>query len=292
MENTNQNYLESLIEWGERIKDILKEKNIPEEELQDWTIQIEDWQKTVQLQMHEERANSQDIANIKEEGKRILDSIKGQKGTPINDSHISYGKHKLPELPYAYDALEPFISEDIMRLHHDEHHKSYVDGLNKAEDALYSTKKDREPIKHWLREQAFHGSGHYLHTIFWNNVSPNSSKNPTGEFLMQLDQDFGSFKNFKTLFTETAASVEGVGWAVLVWEPRSGRLAIQSFEKHQMFHIADTIPLLVLDMWEHAYYLQYQTDKRSYIQNWWNVVNWDDVSKRYTEARKLKWKLS
>ncbi len=200
-------------------------------------------------------------------------------------------KHQLPALPYKYNALEPYISEDIMRLHHTKHHQAYVDGLNKAELALYTGKKGKDPLKHWLREQAFHGSGHYLHTIFWFNMTPDSNKKPSGDILKQIEKDFRSWQNFKALFTDTANSVEGDGWAVLLWSPRSGKLAIQSFEKHQLFHIPDTIPLLVLDVWEHAYYLQHQNDRASYINNWWNVVNWENVNKRFNKAHQLKWDL-
>ncbi|ENH97853.1 superoxide dismutase [Gracilibacillus halophilus YIM-C55.5] len=146
-------------------------------------------------------------------------------------------------------------------------------------------------MKHWLREQAFHGSGHYLHTIFWFNMTPDSQKRPSGEILNQIETDFGSWQSFKTLFTETAKSVEGDGWAVLLWSPRSGKLVVQSFEKHQLFQLADTIPLLVLDVWEHAYYLQHQNDRTAYINNWWNVVNWKNVNNRLKQAKTVKWDL-
>ncbi|GGB33848.1 hypothetical protein GCM10011409_09090 [Lentibacillus populi] len=122
-------------------------------------------------------------------------------------------------------------------------------------------------------------------------MTPESGKKPVGEIAKRITKDFGSWGAFKDIFTKAAASVEGVGWAILAWNPRSGRLVLQTFEKHQLFQIADIIPLLVLDMWEHAYYLQYKTNKNEYIDNWWNVVNWDDVNKRYMEGKKVKWPL-
>ena len=291
MDGAKQEYLESLIDWGDQIKNKLKDTDIPIDEWNDWTAQLDNWQKHIQSKFFQERnPKHKEITELEEEGHRLLSNLKSKQNEKLELS-VPYGRHKLPPLPYKYDALEPYISEEIMRLHHDVHHQSYVDGLNKAEKALYENKPDKGLIKHWLREQAYNGSGHYLHTIFWFNMTPNSAKEPKAEIKHRIMKDFGSWKNFKNLFTEAANSVEGVGWAVLVWSPRSGRLAIQTIEKHQLFQQADVIPLLVLDVWEHAYYLQYKTDKKDYINNWWNVVNWDNVNERYKEAIKVKWKL-
>lgn len=205
---------------------------------------------------------------------------------------VPIGKHQLPPLPYAYNALEPVISEEIMRLHHDKHHKSYVDGLNKAELEMQKAREtnDFALIKHWEREAAFNGAGHYLHTIFWNIMSPNGGGKPKGELLREIENSFGSFEKFKRHFTEAANKVEGVGWAILVWSPRSHRLEILQAEMHQHLSQWDVIPLLVLDVWEHAYYLQYKNDRKAYIDKWWNVVNWDVVAKRYQKAKQLMWK--
>lgn len=204
---------------------------------------------------------------------------------------VPIGEHKLPPLPYSYDALEPYISEEIMRLHHDKHHQSYVDGLNKAERKMAEARRsgDFELIKHWEREAAFHGSGHYLHTIFWNVMKPRGGGAPTGELARRIQHDFGSFEHFKRHFTQAANEVEGVGWAILVWSPRAQRLEILQADKHQHFAQWDVIPLLVLDVWEHAYYLQYHTDKKKYIENWWNLVNWNHVQHRFNEAVKVRW---
>ncbi|MBB5323479.1 Fe-Mn family superoxide dismutase [Anoxybacillus tepidamans] len=205
---------------------------------------------------------------------------------------ISAGGHTLPPLPYRYDALEPHISGEMMQLHHTKHHQSYVDGLNKAEKMMQKAREtnDYELLTHWEREAAFHGSGHYLHTIFWYNMTPKGGGEPQGALLEQIKADFGSIARFKQHFTEAAKKVEGVGWALLVWSPRAHRLEILQTEKHQFMTQWDTIPLLVLDVWEHAYYLQYKNDRAAYINSWWNVVNWRDVERRFEQASKLRWK--
>ncbi len=212
--------------------------------------------------------------------------------TRVNSGRVPIGQHTLPPLPYPYNALEPYISRDIMELHHLKHHKSYVDGLNKAETKMLEAREtgNYDLIKHWQREAAFHGSGHYLHTMFWDNMSPNGGGQPSGRLLQQISQDFGSYEKFKKHFSEAADKVEGVGWALLVWSPRAHRLEILQTEKQQLFTQWDTIPLLGLDVWEHAYYLQYKNDRKDYIDKWWNLVNWKDVEKRYQEASRLKWK--
>ncbi|MFE4522717.1 superoxide dismutase [Cytobacillus firmus] len=210
----------------------------------------------------------------------------------MNEPYISAGKHILPPLPYDYSALEPHISAEIMRLHHDKHHQSYVDGLNKAEVMLQNARNnnDYSLVKHWSRELAFHGSGHYLHTIFWNNMSPEGGGSLSGALLKEINKYFGSFEKFKSHFTEAAKQAEGVGWAILVWSPRARRLEILQSERHMLLTQWDTIPLLALDVWEHAYYLQYKNNRGDYIKNWWNVVNWKDVEDRYLKASELKWK--
>ncbi|WP_042223548.1 superoxide dismutase [Oceanobacillus manasiensis] len=287
--NTTQNYLNELLVWGEEVQQKIDSLNLSSDEKDDIKQQLKNWTEDVKANTTRElTSHAEVITSLQEEAQRIVFSMNQNKGS---NNQISYGKHTLPPLPYNYNALEPYISEAIMRLHHDVHHQAYVDGLNKAETELYVKQPDKSLIKHWLREQAFHGSGHNLHTIFWFNMTPNSEKKPSGEILKQMEKDFGSWKKFKTLFSNTASSVEGDGWAILYWNPRNGKLGVQSFEKHQLFQIADIIPLLVLDVWEHAYYLQYKTDKQSYIENWWNVVNWQDVNDRLIKAKKVKWDL-
>lgn len=204
---------------------------------------------------------------------------------------VPIGGHTLPPLPYDYDALEPYIDETTMRLHHDKHHQAYVNGLNQAEKQMAEARKtgNFDLITHWEREAAFHGAGHYLHTIFWFNMKPNGGGEPTGALLHQINRDFGGFSAFRRHFSAAAEKVEGPGWAILVWSPRSRRLEILQAEKHQNLSQWDVVPLLVLDVWEHAYYLKYRNDRKSYIEAWWNVVNWDDVQQRFDQARRLMW---
>lgn len=205
---------------------------------------------------------------------------------------VPIGGHTLPPLPYAYNALEPHIDEKTMRIHHDKHHQTYVDGLNKAEKMMEQARKtgDFDLIKHWEREAAFNGAGHYLHTLFWYVMAPKAGGKPTGVIANQIDRDFGSFESFRKHFSAAADKVEGGGWAVLVWSPRSHRLEILQAEKHQNLSQWDAIPLLALDVWEHAYYLKHQNERPKYIEAWWNVVNWPYVNERFVQASKLKWR--
>ncbi|WP_437131454.1 superoxide dismutase [Bacillus atrophaeus] len=214
-------------------------------------------------------------------------------GTSERKTYVPIGKHVLPKLPYKYSALEPYISREIMTLHHTKHHQSYVDGLNKAELELKKARqtKNYELVAHWERELAFHGAGHYLHSIFWFSMHPNGKRRPTGALFQMIDLSFGSYSAFKEHFTQAAKKVEGVGWAILVWSPRSGRLEILAAEKHQLFSQWDVIPLLPLDVWEHAYYLQYKNERAKYVDNWWNVVDWREAEKRFEKARNVVWQL-
>lgn len=204
---------------------------------------------------------------------------------------VPIGGHTLPPLPYAYNALEPWIDEKTMRIHHDKHHQSYVDGLNKAEKKLAEARKsgDFDLVKHWERELAFNGAGHYLHTIFWDAMAPKGGGQPSGPLAEELSRSFGSYDAFKKQFSEAANKVEGGGWAILVWSPRSRRLEILTAEKHQNLSQWDVVPLLPLDVWEHAYYLKHQNDRAAYVKDWWNVVNWPYVADRFAKARTLQW---
>ncbi|PLS18790.1 superoxide dismutase [Bacillus sp. M6-12] len=204
---------------------------------------------------------------------------------------VPIGGHRLPPLPYPYNALEPVISEETMRLHHDILHQRYVDGLNKAELEMQKARESGNfsLIKHWEREAAFHGAGHYLHTIFWNIMSPRGGGKPSGQLNIAINNAFGSFEKFKKQFSEAAKNVEAVGWAILVWAPRAHRVEILTAEKHQNLTQWDVIPLLVLDVWEHAYYLQYKTDRAKYVDNWWKLVNWSEVEQRFKKAKTIMW---
>jgi Fe-Mn family superoxide dismutase len=200
-------------------------------------------------------------------------------------------KYELPPLPYAYNALEPHIDEQTMRLHHDKHHLAYVNGLNNALDKLEAARAagDFGLVKHWSREAAFHGSGHFLHAIFWPNMAAagkGGGGEPTGDLAAQVEKDFGGFAKFKAQFTAAANAVEGSGWGLLVWEPVNAQLEVLQAEKHQNLTQWGVRPLLVLDVWEHAYYLKYQNNRGAYVDAWWNVVNWADAAERFMAARR------
>ncbi|WP_409289053.1 superoxide dismutase [Peribacillus sp. SCS-37] len=216
--------------------------------------------------------------------------IQAQQGH--REAAVGAGRHTLPPLTYPYNSLEPAIAEEIMRLHHDKHHKAYVDGLNKAEAMMEKARGtgDFSLIKHWEKEAAFHGSGHYLHTIFWEVMNPRGGGRPKGSLLRQIEKDFGSFETFQKHFSEAAKAVEGVGWALLVWAARPRRLEILQSEFHMNLTQWDTIPILVLDVWEHAYYLQYKNNRASYVDNWWSVVYWPNAENRFAAAKQLQWK--
>jgi Fe-Mn family superoxide dismutase len=197
--------------------------------------------------------------------------------------------HELPPLPYSYDALEPFIDEQTMRLHHDIHHNGYVNGLNNAEAKLEEARAagDYAMVKHWSRELAFHGSGHLLHSIFWPNMisASEAAGGPRGSLNGAINRDFGSFDAFKAQFIAAANAVEGSGWAILAYRPADDSLVILTAEKHQNLTQWGVIPLLVLDVWEHAYYLKYQNRRGEYVKNFFNIINWVDVADRYERAR-------
>lgn len=195
--------------------------------------------------------------------------------------------HTLPDLPYAYNALEPHYDEATLRIHHDLHHKTYVDGLNNAEMKIDECRKtgDYALIKHYERELAFHGAGHILHTLFWENMAPNGGE-PKDEILNQINTDFGNFETFKKEFSAAAVAVEGSGWAILCWNCMFQKLVILTAEKHQDLTQWAVKPLLILDVWEHAYYLKYQNKRAAFVEAWWNIVNWDTVNERFKLASK------
>ncbi len=192
--------------------------------------------------------------------------------------------HELPPLPYAYNALEPYYDEATVRLHHDKHQAAYIAGWNKAEESLENAraKGDYALIQHWEKQLAFHSSGAMLHEMFWSNMAPNAGGNPTGELAKRIETDFGSIENFKKQFSAAAAAVEGSGWAMLGWNPTVKKLYVLQIENHQKLLMTGIVPLLVLDVWEHAYYLKYQNRRPEWIEAWWNLVNWTDVSQRFS----------
>lgn len=293
MNRFNQYVLE-LFEWNEEMKSFLETEDVKDnlelwEQLEQFTELIEN---TGQSLSDTEMLSLQGTAEeIHEQMEDYFSRKQGVGSIWVEKKTIPPGGHTLPELPYAYNALEPYISEEIMRLHHDKHHRSYVEGLNKAEMNLKKARdnNDFSLIKHWSRELAFHGSGHYLHTIFWKNMIPKGGGSPQGLLKREIENYFGSFDKFKKQFSEAAKQVEGVGWAILVWSPRARHLEILQSERHMLLTQWDTIPLLVLDVWEHAYYLQYKNKRAEYVDNWWNLVNWNDVEMRFDKASEIKW---
>jgi len=199
-------------------------------------------------------------------------------------------EYKLPDLPYAYNALEPYIDEQTMRLHHGKHHAAYVNGLNAALKRLEEAraKGDFAAIQAVSKLLAFHGSGHTMHAIFWSVMCQHeASKEPSfGELFDAIVASFGSLEAFKKHFSEAAKAVEGNGWAVLAYEPIGKRLLVLQAENHQKLTVQGSVPLLVLDVWEHAYYLKHQNNRAAYVDSWWNVVNWSEVGKRLASAKK------
>ncbi len=198
-------------------------------------------------------------------------------------------KYELPPLPYSYEALEPYISREIMTLHHTKHHQAYVTGANAALERLEKQRKGENPenVRGILRDLSFNLSGHKLHAVFWPNMAPSGKGGgtPGGSLADQINRDFGSFEAFKKQFSDAAKNVEAVGWAILTYDAESDTLLIYQVEKQNFMHPPDLPLILTLDVWEHAYYLQYKNDRASYVDNWWNVVNWNDVEKRFAKAK-------
>lgn len=196
---------------------------------------------------------------------------------------VPIGQHKLPPLPYAYNALEPVISKKALEIHHQKHHKAYVDGLNEAEINLAQArqKNDYKYIKYWENELAFNGSGHILHSLFWVTMAPPRLGGQPGQHtISQINKYFGNFNAFKEQFINATNKVEASGWGILIWHPAWKRLEILQSEKHQDLTQWGGIPILVCDAWEHAYYLDFQNNRKEFIKSWWNLINWYEVEKR------------
>ena len=198
-------------------------------------------------------------------------------------------KYVLPPLPYEFSALEPHISARIMELHHDKHHGAYVTNANGLLDRLEEAraKEDFAAIPALERGLAFNVSGHVLHTIFWQNLVPKAAPEPTGALAEQIKRDFGSFGTFKKQMNAAASTVMGSGWGALVWEPLLGRLITVQIYDHQSNITQAGVPIMVLDAWEHAWYLQYENRKTDFFEAMWNLWNWQDIARRYDQARGL-----
>jgi Fe-Mn family superoxide dismutase len=199
-------------------------------------------------------------------------------------------KYSLPDLPYDYSALEPHISGKIMELHHDKHHNTYVTAANAAVDALAEA-RDQDTIgttvNLWEKNLAFNLAGHVNHSVFWPNMSPDGGGEPTGELSSAIDEAFGSFEKFQKHFTSAATGIQGSGWSVLAWDTVGQQLRVFQLYDHQGNLPMAIVPVVLLDMWEHAFYLDYFNVKPDYVNAWWNVVNWDDAAQRFEKARGL-----
>jgi len=195
--------------------------------------------------------------------------------------------YTLPELAYDYSALAPHISASIMELHHSKHHQAYVTGANTALAQLAEArdKGDLTYVNKLEKDLSFNLGGHVNHSIFWTNLSPDGGDKPTGDLESAINDEFGSFDKFTAHFTATAMGVQGSGWAVLAWDSIGQRLIIVQFFDQQGNLPAGIVPILMLDVWEHAYYLDYKNVRADYIKAFWNIANWENAQKRFTVAR-------
>lgn len=215
-----------------------------------------------------------------------LGGLTGMPGRAHADHHAIPEEYALPPLPYAYDALEPVLSEQIVRIHHDKHHQGYVNGLNAALKKLDAAREsgDMSHIKPLSKALAYHGSGHVLHTLYWNSMKPGGSDGPRGNLLAAIRRDFGSVKKMSQQFAAATKAVEASGWGLLALEPMHKRLIVLQVEKHQNLTMWGVVPLMVCDVWEHAYYLQYKNNRGSYVDQWCGIIDWPAVAKRYEAA--------
>ncbi|MEU2347762.1 superoxide dismutase [Modestobacter sp. NPDC049651] len=197
-------------------------------------------------------------------------------------------EYTLPDLPYDHSALEPHISGRIMELHHDKHHATYVSGANTALEKLADARAGNsfDTVNQASKNLAFNLAGHVNHSVFWPNMTPDGAGRPDGEIAAAIDQQFGGFEAFQAHFTAVALGVQGSGWAALTWDSVGQELLVNQLYDHQSNLALGLSPILLLDMWEHAFYLDYQNVKGDYVTAWWNVVNWADVQQRFERARR------
>ncbi len=192
--------------------------------------------------------------------------------------------YSLPDLPYAYNALEPYISETQLKIHHDKHHLAYVNGANGILERLDKARQAGSDMdmKATLKELSFNIGGHILHGLFWKNMAPASkaSKDPGGALADVLKREFGSFERFKKEFSTAATSTEGSGWAALAYDMLTDRPIVMQIEKHNVNVYPDFKIMMVLDVWEHAYYLDYKNERPKFVEAFWNIINWEEVNRR------------
>jgi Fe-Mn family superoxide dismutase len=195
--------------------------------------------------------------------------------------------YTLPDLPYDFGALEPHYSAEVLELHHDKHHAAYVKGANAALEKLDAARSsdDYDAIVGLQKSLAFNVSGHVMHSLFWKNLSPDGGGKPEGELQAAIEEFFGDFEAFKAQLTAVTTTVQGSGWGALAWEPIGQRLIVEQVYDHQGNVGNGSGPILVIDAWEHAFYLQYKNVKADYVEALWNIVNWTDVAERFDKVR-------
>jgi len=197
--------------------------------------------------------------------------------------------YALPELPYDYAALKPYISEEQLKVHYEKHHQAYVNGANAILQRLDKARKEGADIdvKSTLKELSWNIGGHLLHSLFWGNLAPvgKGGGKPSGALVEAIDREFGSFERFKKEFTQAAVSVEGSGWAALTFCRQTNRPIIMQVEKHNTNVIPAFRILMVLDVFEHAYYIDYKNDRAKFVEAFWNIVNWDEVNRRFEHVK-------
>lgn len=198
--------------------------------------------------------------------------------------------YTLPELPYGYGDLAPHISEEQLMLHHQKHHQAYVTSANSIFEKLNKARKDNNELdmKSTLKELSFHIGGHALHAMFWQCLAPQAGGEPNGALAQAIERDFGSFKNFKNEFTKAAVTVEGSGWAGVTYDAKIDKLLLVQIEKHNANVYPMLRMLMCLDVWEHAYYLDYKNERAKFVQAFWNIVNWPNIAERYERYRSSK----
>ena len=205
------------------------------------------------------------------------------------------GKYTLPEMPYAYDALEPHIDAQTMEIHHTKHHQKYTDTMNGALEKLSPELQSKDIIEilsniNDVPEDIrgainFNGGGYDNHKLFWNSMKQNGGGEPTGAIADAINDSFGSFAEIKELFSSKTAPIQGSGWGWLVYNPNSSKVEYKAMSNQTSPRTEGLVPLLGLDVWEHAYYLKYQNKRPDYIAAWWNVINWDEVNDRFSKAK-------
>ena len=203
-------------------------------------------------------------------------------------------EHKLPKMPYAYDALEPHIDAETMEIHHTKHHQAYTNGLNDAWEGMSEENQDQgvikiladlDQVKPEIRQAInFHGGGYVNHEMFWKSMAPGAGGKPDGDVAKAIEKSFGSFDKFKEEFSNKTATIQGSGWGWLVYTPKSKNVEYKAMENQDNPVIEQYVPLLGLDVWEHAYYIKYQNKRPDYIAAWWNVVDWEEINSRLSRA--------